>query len=140
MFEFVWNIILRKQQIETVQDFVTVVKGGGSKVKQMLMGAGYVLQPSFLSPLTSQQPPAQHHIQADVPMQCFNSKTKVVAPLMVLMLADGKSLVLSVVPKALLEMSRTQMRETSDSPPFNVASLLIRGISLKMTIFSLETP
>eukprot|EP00961_Rhodomonas_salina_P160937 2166971-Rhodomonas_salina.2 len=31
---------------------------------------------------------------------------------MTLMLADGESLVLSVVPKALLEMSRTQMRET----------------------------
>ena len=39
-------------------------------------------------------------------------KTTVVAPLLALMLADGKSLVLSVVPKALLEMSRTQMRET----------------------------
>ncbi len=31
---------------------------------------------------------------------------------MALMLADGSSLVMSVVPKALLEMSRTQMRET----------------------------
>jgi len=39
-------------------------------------------------------------------------KTTVVAPLLALMLADSKSLVLSVVPKALLEMSRTQMRET----------------------------
>ena len=39
-------------------------------------------------------------------------KTTVVAPLLALMLADGESLVLSVVPKALLEMSRKQMRET----------------------------
>jgi thiol-disulfide isomerase/thioredoxin len=39
-------------------------------------------------------------------------KTTVVAPLLALMLADGRSLLLSVVPKALLEMSRTQMRET----------------------------
>jgi hypothetical protein len=39
-------------------------------------------------------------------------KTTVVAPLLALMLADGKSLVLSVVPKALVEMSRTRMRET----------------------------
>ena len=39
-------------------------------------------------------------------------KTTVVAPLLALMLADGKSLVMSVVPKALLEMSRTRMRET----------------------------
>ena len=39
-------------------------------------------------------------------------KTTVVAPLLALCLADGDSLVLSVVPKALLEMSRKQMRET----------------------------
>ena len=39
-------------------------------------------------------------------------KTTVVAPLLALMLADGKSLAMSVVPKALLEMSRTRMRET----------------------------
>jgi len=39
-------------------------------------------------------------------------KTTVVAPLLALMLADGDSLVLSVVPKALLEMTRKQMRET----------------------------
>lgn len=39
-------------------------------------------------------------------------KTSVVAPLLALIVADGKSLVLSVVPKALIEMSRTRMRET----------------------------
>eukprot|EP00750_Incisomonas_marina_P014138 INCI17609.11.p1 GENE.INCI17609.11~~INCI17609.11.p1 ORF type:complete len:5029 (+),score=1065.32 INCI17609.11:298-15384(+) len=39
-------------------------------------------------------------------------KTTVVAPMLALMLADGNSLVLSVVPPALLEMSRTLMRET----------------------------
>jgi len=39
-------------------------------------------------------------------------KTTVVAPLLALMLADGDSLVLSVIPKALLEMSRKIFRET----------------------------
>merc|ERR1712113_949947 len=39
-------------------------------------------------------------------------KTTVVAPVLALMLADGESLVLSVVPRALLEMSRKRMRET----------------------------
>ena len=34
-------------------------------------------------------------------------KTTVIAPLLALMLGDGESLVMSVVPKALLEMSRT---------------------------------
>ena len=65
--------------MKTVRNFVATLGAGGSKVKQMIMGAG---------------------------------KTTVVAPLLALMLADGGSLVLSVVPKALLEMSRKQMRET----------------------------
>ena len=38
-------------------------------------------------------------------------KTTVVAPLLALILADGKSLVTQVVPHALLEMSRSVMRE-----------------------------
>ena len=79
IFEFTWNILLRKKQVDIVRDFVAQVKCGNSKVKQMIMGAG---------------------------------KTTVVAPLLALILADSNSLLLSVVPKALLEMSRTQMRET----------------------------
>jgi len=38
-------------------------------------------------------------------------KTTVVAPLLALILADGKSLVMQVMPHALLEMSRSVMRE-----------------------------
>ena len=79
VFEFIWNIQLRKKQIDIVDDFRVTLAGGKSKVKQMIMGAG---------------------------------KTSVVAPLLALIVADGKSLVLSVVPKALVEMSRTRMRET----------------------------
>ena len=79
VFEFVWNIQLRKKQVEIVNDFRSNLANGTSKVKQMIMGAG---------------------------------KTSVVAPLLALIVADGKSLVLSVVPKALVEMSRTRMRET----------------------------
>jgi thiol-disulfide isomerase/thioredoxin len=48
-------------------------------------------------------------------------KTSVVAPLLALILADGKSLVLSVVPKALVEMSRTRLRET-------FASIMVKRI------------
>eukprot|EP00961_Rhodomonas_salina_P160938 2166971-Rhodomonas_salina.3 len=40
MFEFVWNLLLRRKQIEIVRNFVSVVRNGGSKVKQMIMGAG----------------------------------------------------------------------------------------------------
>ena len=82
VFEFVWNIQLRKKQIEIVDDFRDCLDKGKSKVKQMIMGAG---------------------------------KTSVVAPLLALIIADGSSLVLSVVPKALVEMSRTRMRETFSS-------------------------
>ena len=42
-------------------------------------------------------------------------KTTIVAPLLGLMLADGKQLLLSVVPKSLLEMSRQRMRESFSS-------------------------
>eukprot|EP00808_Paulinella_micropora_P015456 g71669.t1 len=79
VFEFTWNILLRKKQVQIVNDFIATLNSGRSKVKQMIMGAG---------------------------------KTTVVAPLLALILADGKSLVLSVVPRALLEMSRKRMRET----------------------------
>ena len=81
IFEFTWNIVLRKKQVQIVNNFLGTLgqTPAKSKVKQMIMGAG---------------------------------KTTVVAPLLALMLADGKSLVLSVVPKALLEMSRKLMRET----------------------------
>ena len=79
VFEFVWNIILRQKQVSIIDNFVSTLKEGRSKVKQMIMGQG---------------------------------KTTVVAPILALMLADGDSLVLSVVPPALLEMSRTLMRET----------------------------
>ena len=34
-FEFVWNLLLRRKQIEIVQNFVSVVRSGGSKVKQV---------------------------------------------------------------------------------------------------------
>ena len=75
VFEFTWNILLRKKQVEIVLDFMASLDKDQSKVKQMIMGAG---------------------------------KTTVVAPLLALMLADGESLVLSVVPRALVEMSRTR--------------------------------
>ena len=51
----------------------------------------------------------------------FIFQTSVVAPLLALILADGKSLGLSVVPKALVEMSRTRMRET-------FASIMVKRI------------
>ncbi len=101
VFEFVWNVQLRKKQVEIVDDFVHCLASGQSKVKQMIMGAG---------------------------------KTSVVAPLLALIVADGSSLVLSVVPKALVEMSRTRMRET-------FASIMVKRIyTLEFERSTIVTP
>jgi hypothetical protein len=40
VFEFVWNIQLRKKQVEIVNDFRRTLSQNESKVKQMIMGAG----------------------------------------------------------------------------------------------------
>ena len=40
VFEFTWNILLRKKQVTTVNDLLKNMKSGTSKVKQMIMGAG----------------------------------------------------------------------------------------------------
>jgi hypothetical protein len=45
-----------------------------------------------------------------------SGKTTVVAPLLALFLADGNSLVMQVVPPALLEFTRTTLRERFSSP------------------------
>lgn len=40
LFEFTWSILLRKSQIEIVNDYISNVSKGVSVVKQMIMGAG----------------------------------------------------------------------------------------------------
>ena len=76
-FEFTYDIVLRKAQVELLAQITSSVRSGHSTCRQMLMGGG---------------------------------KTTVVAPLLALLLADGKSLVMQVVPHALLEFSRDTMR------------------------------
>jgi hypothetical protein len=82
LFEFTWNILLRKVQVEMVRDYISDLRNGKSSVKQMIMGAG---------------------------------KTTVVCPLLALILSDGSSLVVQVVPPALLDFSRSVMRSTFSS-------------------------
>ena len=48
VFEFVWNIQLRRKQVEIVNDFRENIANGRSKVKQMIMGAG---KTSVVAPL-----------------------------------------------------------------------------------------
>ena len=40
LFEFIWNIVLRKKQVEIVNSFRHHLAQGKSKIKQMIMGAG----------------------------------------------------------------------------------------------------
>lgn len=45
VFEFTWNLILRKKQVQMVTDFMSAVSPDGpqhSSVKQLLMGAGWL--------------------------------------------------------------------------------------------------
>ena len=82
LFEFTWNILLRKAQIDLVHEFLGSVRAGKPLVKQMLMGGG---------------------------------KTTVVGPLLTLMLADGNSLVVQMMPPALLEQTKITLRATFSS-------------------------
>jgi hypothetical protein len=85
VFEYIFDIMLRRRQIEIVRSFVANMRRGGAaaaeaqhnSVQQMIMGAG---------------------------------KTTVVGPLLTLMLADGEQLVMHVMPSALLEQSRNVLR------------------------------
>ena len=38
LFEFTWNILLRKVQVQMVRDYISDLRGGQSSVKQMIMG------------------------------------------------------------------------------------------------------
>ena len=82
VFEFTWNIVLRKKQVRLVNEFMDDFASGRAKTRQMIMGAG---------------------------------KTTVVCPLLTLMLADGDRLLVQMVPRALLPMSRSVMRNTFSS-------------------------
>ena len=82
LFEFTWNMVLRKGQIELVHEFIGNVRAGKPLVKQMLMGGG---------------------------------KTTVIGPLLTLMLADGQSLVVQMMPPALLEQTKLTLRATFSS-------------------------
>eukprot|EP00808_Paulinella_micropora_P020702 g53334.t1 len=90
VFEFDANLLLRKRQVELVNEFASAARKkqaaedkqsqhdkAGSIVHQMIMGAG---------------------------------KTTVVGPLLSLLLADGQRLVVLVTPPALLEFSRATLR------------------------------
>jgi len=122
VFEFVWNLQLRKKQIEIVNDFRTNLALGKFFVHTyshyykslrlcliviIYLSSIYIFIYLFIFTfiiITGNSKVKQMIMGA--------GKTSVVAPLLALIVADGKSLVLSVVPKALIEMSRTRMRET----------------------------
>jgi len=77
VFEFMHDIVLRKSQVDLIEEFKIAIVNKDSRCNQMLMGAG---------------------------------KTTVVAPLLALLLGDGKKLVAQVVPRALFDFSCNVMR------------------------------
>jgi len=109
VFEFVWNIILRKKQVIHVREYLQAMKENRSIVKQLIMGSG---------------------------------KTMVISPLLCLMLSDGKTLVTLSVPPALLELTRSNLRNTFSSImskriytlKFDRASLVQPRLLRKLTI------
>jgi len=80
VFEYVFDIVLRKRQVEIIRSFresvlhdeVSSTKSKVPAVQQMIMGAG---------------------------------KTTVVGPLLTLMLADGNRLITQVMPSSLLQQT-----------------------------------
>merc|ERR1712185_406104 len=87
VFEFIYNILLRGAQVQLVRSFMASLRGAGD-------GAD-----------------GNQHASRCEQMLMGGGKTTVVAPLLALLLADGRSLVVQVVPAALLEFSRATMRE-----------------------------
>lgn len=77
LMEFLFNILLRRRQVEMTLWFMNELRAGRSRVQQMIMGQG---------------------------------KTSIVAPLLTLMLADGRQLVTQVMPTALVEQTRAVLR------------------------------
>lgn len=77
LMEFLFNILLRRRQVEMTLWFMDELRAGRSRVQQMIMGQG---------------------------------KTSVVAPLLTLMLTDGRQLVTQVMPTALVEQTRAVLR------------------------------
>eukprot|EP00439_Symbiodinium_sp_Y106_P052533 s1164_g7.t1 len=111
-FEFTRNMLLRDNQVDLVKDFVTSLQtakkdagGCSAMVKQMIMGQAEGL--SCIGLALSLDPVSSAPRRA---VQCQGKTT--VCPLLVLMLADGKQLVVLVVPGALLDMSRRVLRAT----------------------------
>ena len=102
VFEFTYGLMLRKSQVILVNKFLHSLKQGKSMCHQMIMGAGkttvgeYGLCPRIVFPF-------HRYLTAFFFLA--------VAPLLAMILADGKSLVTQVVPHALLDFSRGVMRE-----------------------------
>jgi hypothetical protein len=80
-FEFISGFLMRKSQVELVHRFLGAIQTGGEKAA-----------------LCHQ-------------MIMGAGKTTMIAPLLNLVLADGETLVMQVVPSALLDFSRSVMRE-----------------------------
>ena len=89
VFEFTYNMILRKQQYELIQKFIAAVAGGRSLCHQMIMGAG---KTTVIAPLLSLLLSSHYRTLQE------------------------RRLVLCVVPAPLLEMSISVLRSARPPP------------------------
>eukprot|EP00466_Bigelowiella_natans_P012371 jgi/Bigna1/86051/estExt_fgenesh1_pg.C_70337 len=112
LFEYIFNIVLWKRQVEQVREFADVKR---AVISQMVMGSG---------------------------------KSSVVSPMISLLLADKKSLVVVMAPDALLVMTRDLLRERFShiikkriltlsfnrnfSPNFRDSAVLVKRLCYKM--------
>jgi len=119
VFEFVWNIVLRKKQVR-----MSISNLGFHSLTSNDLGCYRTKFPGIFAlwrlkgtqkVFTSSEIESHWCVPQVRQLIMGAGKTTVIAPLLALMLADGKNLVLSIMPKALLEMSRSLMRETFSS-------------------------
>jgi len=129
VFEFTWSLLLRKSQIEMVDDIVERVAQGESLVKGLIMGAGKttVIGPLLALMLSTSREnsdaqlltKAIHQSEGTIAPQNYSQPHSQLTQNGVKLGALGQDkLVVSVVPPALLEFSRSIMRSTFSSVIF----------------------
>ena len=92
VFEFIRSMLLRKQQVKLVKDFVAA------------------LTPENLEAIDRDPTTSKLHLAHQMLMG--QGKTAVITPLLCLLLADGKRLPIVLLPEALLEAGRGIVRST----------------------------
>lgn len=122
VFEFLWNIILRKKQVEMIDDFMstaaldptTPVAQAARKAVAEAINAETEESKALVSSSSSSSGASRPKSTVKQLIMGMG-KTTVIGPLLALMLADGQRIVAEVVPPALLDSARDILRATFSS-------------------------